>query len=158
MHRVEVCLKLHLPDVRGLSLVRDICDLGITTVSNVHVVDVYWLDADLSPDMLDLTCGSLLADSVTQDYWYGQVSRQEGRFGADYDIIEVAYNAGVTDPVEDTIMKALQDLGVGGVRAVKTAKQYQIQGQLDEQQLQVLCNRLLVNPIIQHVVERADNL
>ena len=68
MHRVEVCLKPHLPDARGLGLVRDIYDLGITTVSSVRVVDIYWLDADLPPDKLDLICRCLLADPVTQDY------------------------------------------------------------------------------------------
>ena len=56
MHRVEVCLKSHLPDARGLSLVRDMHDLRITTVLNVRVVDVYWLDADLPSDKLNLVC------------------------------------------------------------------------------------------------------
>ena len=67
MHRVEVCLKPHLPDARGLSLVRDIHDLGITTVSSVRVMDIYWLDADLPPDKLDLICRCLLADPVAQE-------------------------------------------------------------------------------------------
>ena len=43
MHRVEVRLKSHLPDARGAGLVKDIRDLGIETVSNVRVVDIYWL-------------------------------------------------------------------------------------------------------------------
>jgi len=154
MHRVEVRLKSHLPDARGLSLVRDIRDLGITTVSSVRVVDIYWLDADLKPDELDLVCRSLLADPVTQDYHYftppTPLRDKEG--GAN--TIGVAYNAGVTDPVEDSIMKALRDLGVSGVRTVKTVKRYLIEGQLDEHQLETISSKLLVNPIIQHVVER----
>ena len=154
MHRVEVFLKSHLPDTRGLGLTRDIRDLGVTAVSGVRVVDIYWLDADLSPDRLDLVCRSLLADPVTQDYRYftpptGIRAKEVG-----VNTIEVAYNAGVTDPVEDTVLKALRDLGVSGVRAVKTGKRYLINGQLDEQQLQTISSRLLVNPIIQHVVER----
>ncbi len=68
MHRIEVRLKSHLPDARGLGLVRDIYDLGITTVSKVRVVDIYWLDAALEPDKLDLICRGLLADPVTQEY------------------------------------------------------------------------------------------
>ncbi|PQP33415.1 hypothetical protein C6A37_13025, partial [Desulfobacteraceae bacterium SEEP-SAG9] len=60
--------------------------------------------------------------------------------------VEVAYNAGVTDPVEDTVIKALQDLGITGVSAVKTAKRYLIDGQLDQQQLEAICSKLLVNP------------
>ncbi len=45
MHRVEVRLQSYLTDARGPSLVRDIHDLGITAVSKVRVVDIYWLDA-----------------------------------------------------------------------------------------------------------------
>lgn len=68
MHRVEVRLKSDQPDARGLGLVKDIHDLGITAVSDVRVEDIYWLDADLLPDELDLICRRLLADPVTQEY------------------------------------------------------------------------------------------
>ena len=154
MHRVEVRLKRHLPDARGLGLVRDIHDLGITSVSNVRVVDIYWLDANLTSDKLDLICRRLLADPVTQEYWYGQSPPPEDKAGNHYHSVEVAYNAGVTDPVEGTILKALKDLGVAEVRAVKTAKRYLIEGQLDKPQLEAIGSKLLVNPIIQHVVEQ----
>ena len=49
-------------------------------------------------------------------------------------------------------MKAVRDLGIDDVRAVKTTKRYLIEGQLDENQLESICDKLLVNPIIQHVV------
>ena len=156
MQRVEVRLKSYLPDARGLGLVRDIFDLGIRTVSDVRVVDVYWLDANLTAEELDLIGRSLLADPVTQEYWYGQTNQEEGEVGAGYHAVEVAYHAGVTDPVEQTVMKALRDLGVGKVRRVKTAKRYLLQGQLDDGELGVICSRLLVNPIIQHVVTSAE--
>ncbi len=153
MHRVEIYLKSHLSDARGLSLVRDIYDLGITTVSNVRVVDIYWLDADLTPEELDLICHRLLADPVTQDYRCEPSPSDDSRIGNDYHTVEVTYNAGVTDPVEDTIMKAVRDLGVEDVSGVKTAKRYLIQGQLNASQLETICSRLLVNPIIQHIVK-----
>ena len=188
MHRVEVRLKNHLPDARGLGLARDIHDLGITTVSKISVVDIYWLDANLPPDKLELICHRLLADPVPQDYQFftpstdikGSLKGQspfltnpfpspyqgEGDKGGEVDLVrfpngvnnqshtvEVAYNAGVADPVEETIMKAVRDLGVNGVSGVKTAKRYLIQGQLDAHQLETICNRLLVNPIIQHIVK-----
>ncbi len=168
MHTVEVHLKSYLPDARGLGLVADIRDLGITSVSNVRVADVYWLDADLPPDNLDLICRHLLADPVTQEYQYSTPSAETGEDGKaqssvqdkweeggeQFRVIEVAYNAGVTDPVEGTIIKAVQDLGVSGVRAVKTVKRYLLQGRLDESELRTICNRLLINPIIQHEVKQ----
>ena len=155
MHRVEVCLKSHLPDARGLGLVKDIQDLDITTVSGVRVVDIYWLDADLPSDRLDLVSRSLLADPVTQEYrYFTPAPYQGGEVNQQTHAVEVAYNAGVTDPVEETVLKAIRDLGIEDVRAVKTAKRYLIEGQLDESELDVICSRLLVNPIIQHVVKQ----
>ncbi|MEE8414132.1 MAG: phosphoribosylformylglycinamidine synthase subunit PurL [Dehalococcoidales bacterium] len=153
MNRIEVRLKSHLPDARGASLVRDIHDMGITTVSGVRVVDIYWLDADLAPDKLELVCQRLLADPVTQEYRHDSAFSEESEAGNSYHTIEVAYNAGVADPVEETVMKAVRDLGVEGVKAVKTTSRYQLQGHLDADQLEIICNRLLINPIIQHVAD-----
>jgi len=150
MHRVEVYLKAHLPDARGQGLVRDINDLGIAGVSDVRVVDIYWLDAELKTEELELICGHLLADPVTQQYRYDH--RPGFKPGSGTYSVEVAYNAGVTDPVAETIIKAVADLGISGVRAAKTAQRYLISGQLDESELVVISSRLLVNPIIQHVV------
>jgi phosphoribosylformylglycinamidine synthase II len=152
MHRIEVRLKNYLPDARGQSLVKDIHDLGITTVSDVRVVDTYWLDADLSNHEIRLIGGGLLADPVTQEFSF------DGRAGEAVGghTIEVAYNAGVTDPVEESVRKAISDLGIKGVEAVKTSRRYLIEGRLTEEELQVICARLLVNPIIQHVVERGQ--
>jgi len=152
IYRVEVRLKGHLPDARGLGLVRDIHDLGITTVSDARVVDIYWLDGDLTADEVELICQRLLVDAVTQEY---RCSTSHGEIKAEggYHAVEVAYNAGVTDPLEDTVIKAAADLGLEGLRAVKSARRYLLQGQLDERELETICTRLLVNPIIQHVVK-----
>jgi len=153
MHRVEVRLKSHLPDARGLGLTKDIHDLGITTVSDVRVVDIYWLDADLTPDILELVCRQLFADPVTEEYWHKGKPRAEGKVSADYHTVEVAYNSGVTEPIEGSIIKALRDLAVGEVRTIKTAHRYLIKGRLNNQQMEAICGKLLVNPIIQHVVK-----
>ena len=166
MHRLEVFLKPSLPDARGLGLVKDIADLGITTVSDARVVDIYWLDADLTPEQGDLIGGYLLSDPVTQDYrsfalaagdGWSAPGAQEGPGGQPY-IIEVSHNPGVTDPVESTVMKAIKDLGVTAVNGVKTARRYLIHGQLDEAELDTICSRLLVNPIIQHVVAAGQSV
>ncbi len=146
MHRIEVHLKSQLPDARGAGLAKDIRDLGIDTVSAARVADVYWLDADLFPDQLDLVCGGLLADPVTHRY-----SNDGNPSTADY-VIEVARNPGVSDPVEETVAKAIRDLGISGVREVRTAKRYLIEGSLDQEQLDEIAAKLLVNPIIEHTV------
>ncbi len=152
MHRIEVKLKVGLADARGQGLVRDIQDLGITSVSAATVVDVYFLNAELAPSELELVCGGLLADPVTQEYSHSSGDPVRSGPGGVVQTIEVAYNPGVTDPVEETGMKAIRDLGVAGVTAVKTAKLYLLEGRPTADELSVISQRLLVNPIIQHVV------
>jgi len=150
MHRIEVYLKSQLPDARGAGLAKDILDLGIDTVSGARVVDVYWLDADLAPDELDLICRDLLADPVTHGY-----STDSSVSTADH-VIEVTRNPGVSDPVEDTVAKAIGDLGVAGVRQIRTARRYLIDGVLDQGQLDEIAAKLLVNPIIEHIVTAGE--
>jgi phosphoribosylformylglycinamidine synthase II len=157
VYRVEVCLKSQLTDARGLGLVKDIQDLGITSVTSARVIDIYWLDAEATPDELDTICHQLLADPITQEYRFARLSADatsthSPEANNTTHVVEVAYNPGVTDPVEETAMKAISDLGISGFRAVKTAKRYLIEGSLDKAELETISSRLLVNPIIQHIV------
>ncbi|MBN1191340.1 MAG: phosphoribosylformylglycinamidine synthase subunit PurL [Dehalococcoidales bacterium] len=153
MHRVEVRLKTHLPDPAGRGLVKDIQDLGINSIDDVRIVEVYWLDTHLAPEKLEIICNGLLADTVTQDYWYGQCERVDDQSNG-YKVVEVAYNPGVTDPVKDSVMKAILDLGIPNVHAVATAKRYLLRGEISQEELDTICGRLLVNPIVQHVVTK----
>jgi phosphoribosylformylglycinamidine synthase len=151
MHKIEVRLKSHLIDPAGRGLVKDIQDLGIQSVQDARIVDIYWLESNLAPDKLELISKNLLADSVTQDYWYGQTEKEDDR-SLGYKVVEVAYNAGVTDPVKDSVMMAIKDLGVPNVRAVATAKRYLLKGNISPAELETIANRLLVNPIVHHIV------
>ena len=119
MHRIEIRLKNHLPDTRGLGLVKDIADLGIKSVSDAKVIDIYYLDARLTKSQLELICRELLADPVTQEYRFDSLNDETKRAGVH--VLEVAYKAGVVDPVEETVMIGLHDLDIKGVKAVKTA-------------------------------------
>ncbi|MFH1652339.1 MAG: phosphoribosylformylglycinamidine synthase subunit PurL [Chloroflexota bacterium] len=151
MHRIEVFLKSQFPDARGQGLVKDIADLGINTVSAARVIDVYWLAADLPRQEVEMVCRALLADPVTQDYRYDDAVSAAAETPPGSHLVEVAYNPGVADPAEASILKAIADLGIAGVPAVKTGKKYLLTGELSRQQLEIICSRLLVNPIIQHV-------
>jgi phosphoribosylformylglycinamidine synthase II len=151
MHRIEVSIKEHLPDPSGRGLVKDIQDLGIYSVTDVRIIDVYWLNAYLAPDKVELIASGLLTDSITQDYWTGQEAQAQEMNDSDK-IIEVAYNPGVTDPVRDSALKAIKDLGIPNVPEVATAKRYILKGSVSQDNLNIISSRLLVNPIIQHVV------
>ena len=156
MHKIEVRLKSHLPDPVGRGLVKDIQDMGINSVSDVRVVDVYWLDAFLAPEKVESVARTLLADTVTQDFRIDQNTAEEDA-AKGYKVVEVAYNAGVTDPVRDSVMKAIRDMGILNVRAVAIAKRYLIRGEVSQVELDTLAGRLLMNPIVQHVVNEELN-
>ena len=156
MHRIEIILKSHVPDARGLGLVGDIADLGIKSVSTAKVRDIYYLDAKLPAGQLDLIGRELLADPVTQDYRCDALSTEEKQPGVH--VVEVAYKVGVVDPVEETVMIGLRDLGIKNVKAVKTAKLYILEGKLTKKQLEDISAKLLVNPIIHYVITSDDSI
>ena len=156
MHRIEISLKKNVPDARGLGLVEDIADLGIKSVAAALVRDVYYLDAKLTAKQLDLIGRELLADPVTQEYSIDATNAEAKK--AEVHVIEVAYKAGVVDPVEETVLIGLRDLNIKGVKAVKTAKLYILEGKLTAKQLENISSKLLVNPIIHHVITSGESV
>jgi phosphoribosylformylglycinamidine synthase II len=149
LFRVEVSVKPDLPDPRGEALKADIRDLGISTVQQVRVSDVYLLEGELTPRELELICQRLLADPIVERYAIGEsplIAPQEAR------AVEVAYNPGVMDPVEESVSKGIRDLGVKSLKSVKTAKRYYLWGKISAADIELIANKLLVNSVIQHVV------
>ncbi|MCX5715063.1 MAG: phosphoribosylformylglycinamidine synthase subunit PurS, partial [Candidatus Omnitrophica bacterium] len=99
---------------------------------------------------LKLICEELLVDKITQDYTVltegASPKTSEGL------MIEVAYNPGVMDPVEESVRKGIRDLGIDTAVSVKTAKRYMVKGSLSEQEFKTISEKLLYNKLIQHVV------
>jgi phosphoribosylformylglycinamidine synthase subunit PurSL len=156
LYRVEVRVKSGLRDPRGEALQADIRDLGITGAEQVRVNDVYLLEGDLHENELERICRELLADPVIQEYSCSQASRPSTLQGVH--VIEVAYNPGVIDPVEDSVSKGIRDLGIGSINSVRTAKTYLLWGSLSTDALQSVCDKLLVNSVIQHVVTGRETI
>ncbi|MGQ9546021.1 MAG: phosphoribosylformylglycinamidine synthase subunit PurL [Dehalococcoidia bacterium] len=155
MFRIEVSVKAGFPDLEGDRLEKDIRDIGITTVKQARVSDVYLLEGELDEAEVVKIGQELLADPVVEDFsWYeGPLSRIESR---DVHVVEVAYNPGVTDPVAQSVAKAIRDLGVATVKSVKTARKYSLRGRLSNEDIQAICDKLLVNTLIQHVVTERE--
>jgi phosphoribosylformylglycinamidine synthase II len=91
--------------------------------------------------------------SRASDTSTGSVSARRGINEDGYRVIEIAYNAGVMDPVEESARKAISDLGIRGVRSVKTAKKYLIRGNLSYREIQSIAQKTLYNKVIQHAVK-----
>ncbi|MDD2252188.1 MAG: phosphoribosylformylglycinamidine synthase subunit PurL [Dehalococcoidales bacterium] len=150
MQRIEVSLKSQLPDTRGHGLVKDIYDLGVTSITHARVHDVYYIRGNSSRNDINTVCNYALADPLIHDVYIGlpDYSNQDNNCQA----YEVTYNPGVTDPIEESILKSIRDLGIDSITGVKTATRYELYGKPTEPELQIICSRLLVNPTVQHIV------
>ena len=147
--RVEVRERDGFYDAVGQSVKKDISELrAAKKVKDVRFIQVYLLEGDLKKPDISSICENLLIDPVTQEYSYNKNESHEKAFRA----VEVAYNAGVMDPVEDSAKKAIRDLGIKKLRAVKTAKRYLLKGNLSNKEIYYIAENILYNKVIQHVV------
>jgi len=149
--RIEVSVKEGFTDPQAEALEKDILDLGIKTVQRVRVSSVYLLEGKIDEKDVLRICRELLADPIVGEYSY-----QETPPPADARLVEVAYNPGVMDPVEDSVKKGIRDLGITTVEAVRTAKKYLLWGEFPGDTLQSICDKLLVNSVVQHIVARKE--
>jgi phosphoribosylformylglycinamidine synthase len=151
MYRVEVSVKQGFADPRSEGLQKDILDLGIKSVSKAKVSSIYLLEGTLNDNELRLICGELLTDPIVEEY-----TTQESPAPKGARLVEVAYNPGVMDPVEDSVKKGITDLGINNITAVRTAKKYLLWGDISDDTLKSICDKLLVNSIVQHIIAHKE--
>ena len=147
--RVEVRQKDGILDSTGQSIARDITDLRLGEVSQVRVVSVFLLEGNISREEIKRIGDELLIDPIVEQYSFDLKLPLQS---STHHVVEIAYNPGVMDPVEASTIKGIRDLGVTGITAVRTAKQYHIHGKISVQQLESITARVLMNKLIQHVV------
>ena len=145
---IEVGFKPNATDAMGEGIKKDIGDLGISGVEYVKTMQLYVIEGDIPESDVENICKNLLTDRVTQYYEYKNSDRHKNDTGAW--MVEVAYKHGVTDAVGDSTVKGINDLGINGVTSAKTGKRYIIKGNLSEDDITVICRRLLANDVIQN--------
>ncbi|MFH0912961.1 MAG: phosphoribosylformylglycinamidine synthase subunit PurS [Candidatus Omnitrophota bacterium] len=136
-------------DAVGSGIEKDIRDLGISSVEKVRFAQVYILEGDISQEKVRLISEQLLVDKVAQDYSLKPLTYNP----QEYHTIEVAYNLGVMDPVEESALKGIRDLRIDGIKSIRTAKKYILKGRLTDTQLKTISEKLLYNKLIQHIAE-----
>jgi len=107
----------------------------VSEKANPAFLQAYYLKGALSHLEVKKICDEILTDPVTQAY------RKTGTPGFS---VEIAYNPGVMDPWEESIKKAIKDLGIKAEVSVKTSRLYRPKD-------------ALMNKVIQHVVSKSEN-
>lgn len=142
MYRIEIIKK---KDPRGKFIKEDFESIGFLGIDSVEVREVYYLDPRLTKKQVEIIARELLCDPVIEEF---SINKKAKGF-------EVLYNPGVTDPKEESIRKAIDDLGIRlkGKRLlqVKTATNYIFKGGYDLKDLLDYAEFFLYNPLIQHI-------
>ena len=125
--RFEVFSKDGFVDVHGGEAAVDIKELGIDSVGEVHFSKVFLIEADIDEAFAWRIANELLCDSVSQDCHLG---RKESK-ASESVIIEVHLKSGVTDPVAESVVTAIKDMGKS-VDVVRTARKYELVGHVTD--------------------------
>lgn len=153
--KIELGIQHNEQDLMSQGILKNILDMGITSVHRVKSYSIFYLLADLTRGQIEQICHELLADPITQIYSIDQPLEQ---VSDDAWSVEITYNPGVMDPVEESTLKGIRDLGIGEVKKVKTAMMYHIWGLLSEEEKTIIVEKILANKVIQHVVEPGEKI
>jgi len=147
--RFEVFNRPGFSDVHGNSVLEDIKELGINSVEAVQSAKVFLIQADFDEAFAERLARELLADPVCEEYYIGRSSAPAGLAKAT--LIEVHLKSGVTDPVADSVMAAIADMGVKA-NDVRTAWKYVLLGDITSRETESITKKVLANDCIETVL------
>lgn len=145
---VEVAPKLGVGDSPGQSVLAQLPALGITGAREVRVTALYEISGKLSASQVQLIGKGLLCDPITQDFRTDSSASTTAFLIGPHWRVEVWLKPQVTDPVGESVRKAVVDLGLPEPARVRTGVAYQILGRVHPGQMERIVNKLLANPLI----------
>jgi len=147
--RFEIFNRAGFSDVHGNSVLENIRELGIRSVEAVQSARVFLIEADFDKDSAQRLGNELLSDPVCEEYYIGRSGPPAGLAKAT--LIEVHLKSGVTDPVAESVMAAMADMGVKAEN-VRTARKYVLLGEITKNQAETIAKKILANDCIEEVV------
>jgi len=146
--RIEVFFKNEFPDPLGNNLRSEIETFGFPGVSDIRVRQAYIIFGNVTKNDLDTIAQKLLVDTITQDYLISDSGLRTSDFR--HHIVEISRKPGVMDPIEQSVSKALSDIGIN-IEGVKTAQKYLINGDVSPETIRIIATRLLANTKIEDI-------
>ncbi len=137
-------------------LKEEIKDFGYGQIQDIRLNTVYFLIGDLTRQDAARAAEELLIDKTIQEYaLYGDQDTPPIFQG--YISLQVLYKPGVMDPVEESTIKGMRDLGISGVSGIRTAKKYLFKSALSRQDLLKVAEKLLYNKLIQFILPEEEH-
>ncbi len=144
--RIEVGYRDGVRDPRGERVVREALELAGIMLQSVRTVSVYTVDITLTEQELEKIASGPFTDPIIQEYAVGRP------VGGVFDLlIEVGYRPGVTDNAGRSAGEAVSQLlgrSLEPHEGVFTSIQYQIHGDLSEDDAHRLASEVLANGLI----------
>lgn len=140
-------------DRTAASVAADAKDLGIADHLQLATAHGYLIDADFPVDQAESLACNLLTDMVVEQYRVGLAgapSLGESPNAKLDRLIHIMPKPGVMDPVAQSAMQAISDLGPQ-VKGVRTFRKYWLGGINDDQQ-QRLIDKLLANDSVEQAI------
>ncbi len=147
--RIEVYYKPNLQDPDGRRLIAEVATMGFESVNDIRSNDIYLIDGKLSDNDINKICQELLVDTVTQGYIINPGQKDRENREQDKKIIEISRKQGVMDPSEASILKGIIDMGLM-VQSIKRTKRYIFPNSLQDDDCQLIANKILANPTIEN--------
>ncbi|MDE2216897.1 MAG: phosphoribosylformylglycinamidine synthase subunit PurL [Planctomycetota bacterium] len=145
--RIEVFFKNEVSDALGNNIRSEVETFGFQGITDIRGCQVYIIFGNVSKNDLDTIARKLLVDMINQHYEINPLPI--GRSN-NFHIVEVSRKPGVMDPVEQSVLKALRDIGIKA-DGVKTAQKYVIDGNLSIETVRTIATRVLANTKIEDV-------
>ena len=143
--RPSTCLVIRAVghDPRSAQLLADAHALGISGLTAVTCTDLVFFDADVDERTVQLVSQRLLADPLLNTV----VPHTKGHAGVV--VVETTLLPGVTDARAEAITRGARLVGLGDLGPIATGRRFELTGNLTEESLQHLIQRLLANPVIE---------
>ncbi len=133
-------------DPRSTALLADAHALGFSSLTEITVHDLYFIEGELDDDAKRRLVAELFCDPLTQTGQWDRAPEDT----ANIQVIETALRPGVTDTAAEQIMRAARELGISGIAQAATGQRFVIKSapRLSPRDLDLLARRLLANPVI----------
>ena len=148
IHRVEVRPKAGFGDPHAEGMFHQIRELGVEAVTAVRSARLFFLAGDLTAEDAGRVAAELLADPVTEQFALAAGPPANPIDGTG--VVEVHLKPGVMDPVAASAEQAIRDMDLV-IGSVRTARRYELAGDVAAEVRETIARRLLANPVIEDI-------
>ncbi len=146
MFFVEKGIKKNFENPKANSLRDDIHLLGISSVEKVCINQIFYIEGKLSISDIEKLTNEVLVDPAIEEYSINKLLGREGK------TTTILYKPGVFDEEGETLKEVANNLNYK-ITKTKTGKRYIFKGEISEDELLKIQNRLLMNDLIQIAVD-----